>query len=135
MDNDLVASVASANLSLFLNDSINTSSTSPYDEFLDDDAFVGAALGPAGDGSGSQLQRGDLQGHLQPALKARVDRYIEECVADAVERAVARFEGKLDTFQSGGPTGDGPNQKETVTPRRQKVDKEVSMSTYFRHCN
>ena len=34
MDNDSVASVASADLSLFLNDSINTPSTSPYDEFL-----------------------------------------------------------------------------------------------------
>ena len=88
-------SVASADLSLFLNDSFNTTSTSPYDELPDDDAVESAALGPAGDASGSQLQRGDLQGHLQTALKARVDRYIQERVADAVERAVAWFEGKL----------------------------------------
>ena len=74
MDNDSVALVASANLSLFLNSSVNTSSTSPYDEFADDDAVESAAQGPAGNASGSQLQRGDLQGYLQPALKARLDR-------------------------------------------------------------
>ena len=124
MDNDSVASVASANLSLFLNSSVKTSSTSPYDDFPDDDAVESAAHRPTGDGSGSQLKLGDLQGHLQPALKARVDRYIQECVADAVERAVARFEVKLDAFQS---TVDqletALKQKETVTPRRQKVNK------------
>ena len=130
-----VASVASANLSLFLNDSINTSSTSPYDDFPDDDAVESAAQGPAGDGCGSQLQRGDLQGHLQPALKARVDRYIQEHLEDAVERAVARFAGKLDALQSRvDQLETALKQKETVTPRRQKVDKEVSVSTYFRHC-
>ena len=121
---------------MFVNDSINTPSTSPYDEFPDNDAVEVAALGPAGDGSGSQLQRGDLQGHLHPALKARVDRYIEERVADAVERAVARFEGKLDALQSRvDQLETALKQKETVTLRRQKVDKEVSVSTYFRHCN
>ena len=52
MDND------SANLSLFLNSSVNSSSTSPYDELPDDDAVESAALGPAGDGYGSQLQYG-----------------------------------------------------------------------------
>ena len=92
--------MASANLSLFLNSSVNTSSTSPYDDFPDNDAVESAAHGPAGNGSGTQLQRGDLQGHLQPALKARVDRYIQERVTDAVERAVARFEGKFDALQS-----------------------------------
>ena len=64
----------SANMRLFLNSSVNSSSTSPYDELPDDEAVESAALGPAGDRSGSQLQRGDLQGYLQPALKARVDR-------------------------------------------------------------
>ena len=139
MDNDSVASVASvgsANLNLFLNSSVNTSSTSPYDDFPDNDTVESAAHGPAGDGSGSQLQRGDLQGHLEPALKALVDRYIQERVADAVERAVARFEGKLDALQSRvDQLETALKQKETVTPRRQKVDKEVSVSTYFRHCN
>ena len=132
MDNDSLASVASANLSLFLNSSVNASSTSPYDDFLDDDAVESAAHEPAGDGSGSQLQRRDLQGHLQPALKARVDRYIQESVADAVEPAVARFKGKLDALQSRvDQLETALKQKETVTPSCQKVDKEVSVSTYF----
>ena len=38
-------SVASADLNLFLNDSITTPSTSPYDVFPDDEAVIGAALG------------------------------------------------------------------------------------------
>ena len=126
----------SADMRLFLNSSVNSSSTSPYDELPDDDAVESAALGPAGDGSGSQLQRWDLQGYLQPALKARVDRYIQERVADAVERAVARFEGKVEALQYRvDQLETALKQKETVTPRRQKVDKEVSVSTYFRHCN
>ena len=129
-------SVASVDLGLFLNSSVNSSSTSPYDELSDDDAVESATHGPAGDGSGSQLQRGDLPGHLQPALKARVDRYIQERVGDAVERAVARFKGKLDALQSRvDQLETALKQKETVTPSRQKVDKEVSVSTYFRHCN
>ena len=129
MNNDSVASVASANLSLFLNSSVN--STSPFDDFPDNDAVESATHGPKGDGSGSQLQRGDLQGHLQPALKARVDRYIQERVTDAVERAVASFEGKFDALQSRvDQLETALKQKETVNPRRQKV----SVSTYFRHC-
>ena len=126
----------SAHMRLFLNSSVNSSSTSPYDELPDDDAVESAALGPAGDGSGSQLQRGDLQGCLQPALKDRVDRYIQERVADAVERAVARFEGKVEALQSRVyQLETALMQKETVNHRRQKVDREVSVSTYFRHCN
>ena len=126
----------SPDLGLFLNSSVNTSFPSPYDEIPDDDAVESAALGPAGDLSGSQLRRGDLQGYLQPALKARVDRYIQERVADAVERAVATFEGKVDALQSRvDQLETALRQKEPVTPRRQKVDKEVSVSTYFRHCN
>ena len=121
----------SADLRLFLNSSANTSFPSAYDEIPDDDA-----LGPAGDLSGSQLRRGDLQGYLQPALKARVDRYIQERVADAVEHAVATFEGKVEALQSRvDQLETALKQKEPVTPRRQKVDKEVSVSTYFRHCN
>ena len=126
--------VDSADMRLFLNSSVNSSSTSPYDELRDDDAVESAALGPVGVGSGSQLQRGDLQGYLQPALKARVDRYIQERVADAVERAVARFEGKVEALQSRVDQLDR-KQKEPVTPRRQKGEKEVSVITYFRHCN
>ena len=57
----------SADMRLFLNSSVNSSSTSPYNELPDNDAVESAALGPAGDGSGSQLHRGDLQGYLQPA--------------------------------------------------------------------
>ena len=68
-----------------------------------------------------------------------MDRYIQESVADAVERTVARFEGKVEALQSRVDRVDqletALKQKETVTPRRQKVDKEVSVSTYFRHCN
>ena len=60
---------AEVSLGLYLNSSANTSS--PYDEMPDD-----GAQGPAGDFSGSQLRRGDLQGYLQPALKARVDKYV-----------------------------------------------------------
>ena len=70
----------SPDLRLFLNSSINSSSPSPYDEIPDDDAVERAALGPAGDLSGSQLRRGDLQGYLQSALKAQVDRYIQGAV-------------------------------------------------------
>ena len=126
----------SADVRLFLNSTLNSSSPSPYDEIPDDDAVESAALGPTGNGSGSQLQRGDLQGYLQPALKARVDRYIQERVADAVERVVARFEGKVEALQSRvDQLETALKQKETVTPRRQKVDKEVSVSIYFRHCN
>ena len=121
----------SPDLRLFLNSSVNTSFPSAYDEIPDDDA-----LGPVGDLSGSQLRRGDLQGYLQPALKARVDRYIQERVADAVERAVATFEGKVEALQSRVDQLEAAlKQKEPVTPRRQKVDKEVSVSTYFRHRN
>ena len=72
---------AEVSLGLYMNSSANTSS--PYDEMLDD-----GAQEPAGDFSGSQLRRGDLQGYLEPALKARVDKYVQECVADAVERIV-----------------------------------------------
>ena len=126
----------SPDLRLFLNSSVNSSSPSPYDEIPDDDAVESAALGTAGDLSGSQLWRGDLQGYLQPALKARVDRYIQERVADAVERAVATYEGKVEALQSRvDQLETALKQKEPVTPRRQKVDKEVSVSTYFRHCN
>ena len=91
----------SANMRLFLNSSVNSSSTSPYDELPDNDAVESAAL----------------QGYLQPALKARVDRYIQEPVADAVERAVARFEGKLEALQSRvDQLETALKQKETVTP-------------------
>ena len=72
------------------------------------------------------------------ALQSRVDQlgYIVERMADAVERAVARFDGKLDALQSRvDQLETALKQKETVTPRREKVDKEVSVSTYFRHCN
>ena len=120
---------AEVSLGLYMDSSANTSS--PYDQMPDD-----GAQGPAGNFSGSQLWRGDLQGYLQPALKARVDKYVQECVADAVERAVATIEGKVEALQS---RVDQPEtalkQKEQGTPRRQKVDKEVSVSTYFRHCN
>ena len=126
----------SPDLRLFLNSSVNSSFPSPYDEIPDDDAVDSAALGPAGDLSGSQLRRGDLQGYLQPALKTWVDRYIQERVADAVERLVGTFEGKVEALQSRvDQLGTALKQKEPVTPRRQKVDKEVSVSTYFRHCN
>ena len=122
---------ADLNLRLYLNSSANTSFPSPFDEIPGDDA-----LGPAGDFSGSQLRRGDLQGYLQPSLKARVDKYIQERVADAVEPAVATFEGKVEALQSRVDQLEmALKQKEPVTPRRQKVDKEVSVSTYFRHCN
>ena len=126
----------SPDMRLYLNSTLNSSSPSSYDEIPDDDAVESAALGPAGDGSGSQLQGGDLQGYLQPALKAQVDMYIQERVVDAVEHAVARFEGKVEALQSRvDQLETALKQKETVTPRRQKVDKEVSVSTYFQHCN
>ena len=106
----------SPDLRLFLNSSVNTSFPSPYDEIPDDDAVESAAL--------------------QPALKAWVDRYIQERVADAVERAVATFEGKVEALQSRvDQLETALKQKKPVTPSRQKVDKEVSVSTYFRHCN
>ena len=64
-------------------------SLNPYD--IPDDV----AQWPAGDFSGSQVRRGDLQDYLQPAVKARVDQYVQQCVADAVERAVATIEARL----------------------------------------
>ena len=113
---------------LYMNTSADSSS--PYD--IPDDG----AQGPAGDFSGSQVRRGDLQGYLQPALKARVDKYVQECVADAVERAVATIEGKVEALQARvDQLETALQQKEPGTPRRQKVDKQVSVSTYFRHCN
>ena len=122
---------AEVSMGLYMDSSANTSS--PYDQMPDD-----GAQGPAGDFSGSQLRRGDLQGYLQPALKARVDKYVQECVADAVERAVATIEGKVEALQSRVDqleTALRLQQKEPGTPLRQKVDKQVSVSTYFRHCN
>ena len=120
---------AEGSLGLYMNTSANSSS--PYDQMPDD-----GAQGPAGDFSGSQLRRGDLQGYLQPALKARVDKYVQECIADAVERAVATIEGKVEALQSRvDQLETALQQKEPGTPRRQKVDKQVSVSTYFRHCN
>ena len=109
---------------LHLDDSSTPPSTCVYDQFPDDDAEVELALGPTGDGSGSQPQ-----GHLRPALKSRMDRYVEERVAEAV---VARLEGKFDALQSRvDQLETAQKQKEPGTPRRQQVDKEVSMSTYI----
>ena len=73
---------AEGSLGLYMKTSANSSS--PYDQMQED-----GAQGPVGNFSGSQLRRGDLQGYLQPALKAQVDKYVQECIADAVERAVA----------------------------------------------
>ena len=66
-----------------------------------------------------------------------MDRYIEERVAEAVERAVARFEGKLDALQSRVDQLETAlkHNQELGTPRRPNVDKEDSVSTYFQHCN
>ena len=99
-------------------------SLNPYD--IPDDG----AQWPAGDFSGSQVRRGDLQGYLQPAFKARVDQYVQQCVADAVERAVATFEGKVEALKARvDQLETALQEKEPGTPRRQKVDKQVSVST------
>ena len=45
----------SADMRLFLNSSVSSSSTSPYDELPDDDAVESAAMGPAADGPGSSV--------------------------------------------------------------------------------
>ena len=72
----------------------------------------------------------DLQGYLQPALKARVDQYVQQCVADAVECAVATIEGKVEALKARVDQQETALQeKEPGTPRRQKVDKQVSVST------
>ena len=86
------SSRSEASMRLYMNNSADSSN--PYD--IPDDG----AQGPAGDFSGSQVRRGDLQGYLQPALKARVDQYVQECVADAVEHAVATIEGKVEALQA-----------------------------------
>ena len=81
---------------------------------------------PAGDFSGSQVRRGDLQDYLQPAVKARVDQYVQQCVADAVERAVATIEGKVEALKARvDQLETALQEKEPGTPRRQKVDKQV----------
>ena len=119
------SSRSEASMRLYMNTSADSSS--PYD--IPDDG----AQGPAGDFSGSQVRRGDLQGYLQPALKARVDKYVLECVADAVERAVATIECKVEALQARvDQLETALQEKEPGTPRRQK---QVSVSTYFRHCN
>ena len=65
-----------------------------------------------------------------------MDRYIQERVADAMERAVATFEGKVKALQSRVDQLEmALQEKEPGTPRHQKVDKDVSVSTYFGHCN
>ena len=104
-------------------------SLNPYD--IPDDV----AQWPAGDFSGSQVRRGDLQDYLQPAVKARVDQYVQQCVADAVERAVATIEGKVEALKAKWTNWRRPYRRRNREPRRQKVDKQVSVSTYFRYCN
>ena len=78
-----------SNASMRLHMDASADSLNPYD--IPDDV----AQWPAGDFSGSQVRRGDLQDYLQPAVKARVDQYVQQCVADAVERAVATIEARL----------------------------------------
>ena len=90
-------------------------SLNPYD--IPDDG----AQWPAGDFSGSQVRCGDLQGYLQPAVKARVDQYVQQCVADAVERAVATIEGKVEALKARvDPTGDGLTGEGTGKPHAVK---------------
>ena len=65
-----------------------------------------------------------------------MDKYVQECVADAVERVVATIKGKVEALQARvDQLETALQEKEPGTPRRQKVDKQVSVSTYFRHCN
>ena len=116
------SSPSEASMRLHMNASADSSN--PYD--IPDDG----AQWPAGNFSGSQVRRGDLQGYLQPALKARVDQYVQQCVADAVERAVATIEGKVEALQARvDQLETALQEKEPGTPRRQKVDKQVSVST------
>ena len=119
-----------SNASMRLHMDASADSLNPYD--IPDDV----AQWPAGDFSGSQVRRGDLQDYLQPAVKARVDQYVQQCVADAVERAVATIEGKVEALKARvDQLETALREKEPGTPRRQKVDKQVSVSTYFRYCN
>ena len=79
---------------------------------------------------------GTSRDYLQPAVKARVDQYVQQCVADAVECAVATIEGKVEALKARvDQLETALQEKEPGTPRRQKVDKQVSVSTYFRYCN
>ena len=65
-----------------------------------------------------------------------MDQYVQQCVADAVERAVATIEGKVEALKARvDQLETALREKELGTPRRQKVDKQVSVSTYFRYCN
>ena len=65
-----------------------------------------------------------------------MDQYVQQCVADAVERAVATIEGKVEALKARvDQLETALQEKEPGTPRRQKVDKQVSVSTYFRYCN
>ena len=53
-----------------------------------------------------------------------------------MEHAVASLEGKVEALQSRvDQLETALKQNEPVTPLCQKVDKEVSVSTYFQHCN
>ena len=59
-----------------------------------------------------------------------MDQYVQECVADAVERAVATIEGKVEALQARVDQLETALQEKVLgTPRRQKVDIQVSVST------
>ena len=66
---------------------------------------------------------GDLQGYLQPALKARLDQYVQQCVADAVERAVATIEGKVEALKA------RVDQLETALQEKEPEPHAVKRST------
>ena len=120
------SSRSEASMQLYMNTSADSSS--PYD--IPDDG----TQGPAGDFSGSQVRRGDLQGYLQPALKARVDKYVQERIVDAVERAVATIEGKVEALQArvdqleDGLTGEGTGNP-TPSKGRQTSQREYIIPT------
>ena len=59
-----------------------------------------------------------------------MDQYVQECVADAVERAVATIEGKVEALQVRVDQLETALQEKVPgTPSHQKVDKQVSVST------
>ena len=70
-------------------------SLNPYD--IPDDG----AQWPVGDFSGSQVRRGGPPGLPATCSQGpRVDQYVQQCVADAVERAVAIIEGKVEALKA-----------------------------------
>ena len=112
-----------SNASMRLHMDASADSLNPYD--IPDDV----AQWPAGDFSWIPGPAWGPPGLPATCSQGRVDQYVQQCVADAVERAVATIEGKVEALKARvDQLETALQEKEPGTPRRQKVDKQVSVS-------